>query len=158
MAIKHYNNDLLTTFFRDYMLAENMSRSTVRNYISDFDHFMAWVSFNLSITNSSEIIDLKYISTKLLDIISLYTLYLEKGNNPLSTFLRKLYCLRKFGQFCLEMKVIDKLTYEHLLEITKVKVSSNKSWSQILSSFEKEVSSNKYTKEILYELKNSNYS
>lgn len=153
MDQKRYNTKVLTTFFRDYIIAENLSKSTVLNYTSDLEHFMGWVGLKIGsvavISNKD-----KYLLENLFQLISEYKKYLLYQNTTISTFLRRMSSLRKFSQICKELRLIDKGIYERILVLTQEKKPNLRSWTELISSFKKE-NPNTFDKESLFDIANT---
>jgi Site-specific recombinase XerD len=103
---KGYNLYNLEASFKKYLLAENISPITLKNYLSDLRHFLGWLTFywKSNFSNTAFLIDqnlieiLKQVQD---DTIEKYKSYLIANNLPLKTINRRLSTLRKFFSFCI---------------------------------------------------------
>ncbi|MCX6706464.1 MAG: phage integrase SAM-like domain-containing protein, partial [Candidatus Woesebacteria bacterium] len=95
--------------FEKYLLTENISPVSLKNYLSDFRHFVGWVTFyvksnhvgvGLSDPNEkgAKTAPLQYITV---NVISEYRSYLTTNNIPHKTINRRLSTVRKFCSFCI---------------------------------------------------------
>lgn len=135
MATKHYNTYPITTFFRDYLLAGNVSRVTTSNYMSDFNHFMGWVSLNLNLKVSGNRLDNEYVAAHIICMVTGYKAYLVTKTSNVSTFTRKMYSLRKFCQACRETELISEGMYQELVVLTRKSLYQELSWADIEIEF-----------------------
>lgn len=88
-----YNTEAL---FRKYLLAENKSSITVKNYGSDLRHFIGWVTLGKRLhTNAPE--EMSELITQ--ELIEGYVQYLEDSKTPIKTINRRLSTLRRFCSF-----------------------------------------------------------
>lgn len=100
-----YNVYNLETEFKKYLVAENISSISTRNYLSDIRHFFGWF---FKQTKSRLEISLGPLLRSVLDShIVEYKEYAQKGNLPNSTTNRRLSALRKFFSFCLASGLIE---------------------------------------------------
>ncbi len=102
MAQQLYNLYNFETLFHKYLLAENVSSPTVRNYLSDLRHFLGWWEFKLKtnqVVIQSEIQIIDYLNP---DYVREYKSYLVDNELPLKTVNRRLSTLRKFCSFCIQ--------------------------------------------------------
>lgn len=98
--------------FKIYLNTENISKGSIRSYLSDSRHFLGWlVSFleenNILPSDHRSLITdyLEFVNEKLLDVYKNYQLSI---NVPVKTINRRFSALRKFGTFCqvrLDLKV-----------------------------------------------------
>jgi|GEM_PF-1129143 len=98
-----YNLYNLEAPFRQFLVAENNSSVTVKNYLSDFKHFAGWYS---SVgARSSRPQSNTGGNTPPLQItvenVADYKKYLVDNNFPLKTINRRLSTIRKFCSFCI---------------------------------------------------------
>lgn len=89
--------------FRNYLKNQGVSPITVKNYLSDFNHFWSWLI--LTLKAKSVVFDednpqtiANQVSSQ---IINRYKSFLLKNKAPISTVNRRLSTLRQFGKFCL---------------------------------------------------------
>jgi site-specific recombinase XerD len=103
---KRYNFYNFEASFKKFLLAENVSPITLKNYLSDLRHFLGWLTFywKSNCSNTAFLIDQNLIeSLKQVedDTIEKYKSYLIANNIPLKTINRRLSTLRKFFSFCI---------------------------------------------------------
>jgi len=107
MMTNEYNLYNYEALFKKYLLAENVSTPTLKNYLSDFRHFSGWFAFYIKnhISHPSVSVTLDafpLISTYLtIEVVSDYKLYLIENSLPLRTINRRLSAIRKFCSFCI---------------------------------------------------------
>jgi len=84
---------------------KRLTKTSVKNYLSDLRHFLGWLIIKLKVKNPSlNIDDLtadKFVSQITLDLIEDYKGYLLENNIPIKTVNRRLSTLRKFFSFCI---------------------------------------------------------
>lgn len=89
--------------FKIYLTSQGASPTTIKNYLSDFNHFWGWLILTLKaglvpFDKKDPQTIIKQISPQL---IERYKSFLLSNGNPVSTINRRLSTLRQFGQFCL---------------------------------------------------------
>lgn len=98
-----YNRYNLEATFKKYLTAENISPQTIKQYLSDYRHFMNWVGFFISKSTPDKAISLNeldvlpYIEATTYDK---YRQYLIVSEIPSKTINRRLSTLRKLSSFC----------------------------------------------------------
>jgi len=100
MTEKTYNLYNLEPQFKNFLIAENFSTISLKNYLSDFRHFSGWLelyvkSHNIKFSDSNRF---QLITPEL---ISQYRSYLIVNNLPHKTINRRLSTVRKFCSFCI---------------------------------------------------------
>src|SRR3989344_9673421 len=96
--INMYNLSNLEPGFKNFLLAENISSVTLRNYMSDFRHFRGWVLSREDVNESSNMnTNLNLLDSK---IIEEYKNHHVESALPSKTINRRLSTLRKFILFC----------------------------------------------------------
>jgi site-specific recombinase XerD len=105
---KRYNFYNFETLFKQYLLAENNSSITIKNYLSDLRHFIGWAILKLpreawsrSAGKIEEIDSKEFIALIDVPLIDEYKQYLITNNIPQKTINRRLSTLRKFFTFCI---------------------------------------------------------
>ncbi len=88
-----YNTEAL---FRKYLLAENKTSITVKNYGSDLRHFIGWVTLGKRLHTSAPE-EMSELITQ--ELIEDYVQYLEDSKTPIKTINRRLSTLRRFCSF-----------------------------------------------------------
>ena len=94
---KAYNLHNVEALFLEYLSAgnSNLNATTIKNYLSDFKHFVGWIKSTTKDVSGQTLID----STITESSIRKYLQYLEDQKVPTTTFSRRLSTLRKFIQF-----------------------------------------------------------
>jgi len=100
-----YNFNNLEASFKNYLLAGN-KKATVKNYLSDFRHFLGWLVFKFKSSSFSQIPEDKQSSQDLVllitpSLVEEYKAYLSDNRIPLKTINRRLSTVRKFCSFCI---------------------------------------------------------
>ncbi len=95
--VKAYNLDNIEASFLEYLSAvnSNLGPTSIKNYLSDFKHFIGWIRTNYSKLDVSESIT----STINEESLRNYLQYLSSQDLPIKTLSRRLSTLRKFIQF-----------------------------------------------------------
>lgn len=96
---KRYNLSNLQAKFTDYLIAENISSITLKNYRSDIKHFFNWIA------KSNH--DQEMTSITSLEVIIEYKTYLIDDQTPQKTLNRRLSAIRKFCSFCISQRWIE---------------------------------------------------
>lgn len=97
--VNQYNLYNLEASFREFLIAENITPITIKNYLSDFRHFLGWMIFKLKVEKESNtnLIN-EFINIELLQE---YKSYLIENKLPVKTINRRLSTVRKFCSFCI---------------------------------------------------------
>src|SRR3989344_3897007 len=110
---KGYNLYNVEPQFRKFLVAENISAISLKNYLSDFRHFAGWLDFYLSshsviprdhsvILSEAKDPDAGIIVSVLTpEILSEYRGYLVENKFPHKTINRRLSTVRRFCSFCI---------------------------------------------------------
>ncbi|MCS6955465.1 MAG: site-specific integrase, partial [Candidatus Calescibacterium sp.] len=99
MTEKWYNLYNLEPQFKNFLLAENVSSITLKNYLSDLRYFFGWLqSLNNKKSIKSEA-EINKIINK--ETIIKYLQYLIENKLPKKTINRRLSTIRKFCSFCI---------------------------------------------------------
>lgn len=116
-----YNLSNLEPKFKSYLLAENISLVSLRNYLSDIRHFFGWLGSKLSLEHNSIENNIASISTKLVDQ---YKNEHKEVNLPVKTINRRLSALRKFFAFCKDLGLTNENPAKAVsnLSLTKAKL------------------------------------
>lgn len=96
---KRYNLSNLQAKFTDYLIADNISSITLKNYRSDIKHFFNWIA------KSNH--DQEMTSITSLEVIVEYKTYLIDDQTPQKTLNRRLSAIRKFCSFCISQRWIE---------------------------------------------------
>lgn len=140
-----YNLYNLEASFRNFLVAENVSSSTLKNYLSDFRYFCGWYESPKKIEGDKDVTNLNLASLADLvrelpnlvriDVISEYKKYLQENKLPFKTVNRRLSTLRKFCSFCISQRWLKENPAKHLENIRNVDVMREK-LSRAITEFE----------------------
>lgn len=109
---KGYNLYNLEPQFREFLIAENISPISLKNYLSDLRYFFGWMS--------SKSLKIESIDKKLVEE---YRKYLLDNNLPHKTVNRRLSTLRKFCSFCISQGWMKENPAKKIGNITKTFLS-----------------------------------
>lgn len=105
ISVNRYNLDNLEAGFRKYLIVQQVSIITLKNYLSDLRHFFGWLVFyNSSMrkqTISENLDERSVIALIDTESIGQYKTYIETNKLPHKTINRRLSTLRKFCTFCI---------------------------------------------------------
>lgn len=88
--------------FKEYLLAEKISKGSVRSYLSDIRHFFAWLSSFLQshhLVDSGDLSPLDLINQVNKKVLETYKQNQLDNNVPIKTINRRFSSLRRFGNF-----------------------------------------------------------
>jgi len=86
--------------FRSHLVTVNASSATIRNYISDFNHYYGWLNGKLEMKGfKSEVEEVQRLFSS--ELFSQYILYQKSVNTPIGTINRRLSTLRKWCSLCI---------------------------------------------------------
>ena len=93
----------LSNSFKAYLKVKGASQSTVKNYLVDLNHFLAWLELtlrgqNIALDRSLPELFVRYFEP---NYLAKYKNYLVQNQLPVATVNRRLSTLRTFGGFCL---------------------------------------------------------
>lgn len=83
--------------FRVFLISQQLSASTVKNYVADINHFLTWLRINTGVRHQVAGEGIFALFTA--QTIQEYQQSLITAKTPASTAKRHLSALRKFGQF-----------------------------------------------------------
>lgn len=124
LEANHYPETLIISF-RKYLVAERVSKGTVRSYISDGRYFFNWL---ISFLENNHVFEANSPSSlnigSLLSLInqktlSAYVLYLRNNQVPLKTINRRFSALRKLGSFCVSQLILAENVFELLKTLSQ---------------------------------------
>jgi site-specific recombinase XerD len=87
--------------FKLYLASQGVSSVTIRNYLSDFNHFWGWLILTLKNQGLSSTSPREIIKQITPSVIKDYKNFLFINKTPVKTINRRLSSLRRFGGFCL---------------------------------------------------------
>ena len=109
---KRYNFYNLEASFKKFLIAENVSPITLKNYLSDLRHFLGWTIIKLKAKNKNFLLEnIDYLDfLKKIDesIVEEYKNYLLVNAIPVKTINRRLSTIRKFFSFCINQGWLNK--------------------------------------------------
>jgi len=101
---KWYNFYNFEASFKKFLLAENVSPVTLKNYLSDLRHFLGWTILKLKAKNKKNfenLSPLEFLNQINESLVEEYKNYLVVNAIPAKTINRRLSTLRKFFSFCI---------------------------------------------------------
>ncbi len=152
----------LPNTFAIYLKTRGVSGVTIKNYLSDLNHFMAWADFffrsqNLPFLPNEPKFLTRYFDQKL---VARYKDYLSSNGIPDATVNRRLSTNRAFAKFCLSQAWITQDPTKQLGNISRAiapKKATDDNDEKILSGFknalEKERSSSNTIKNYLSDIR-----
>jgi len=99
---KRYNFYNFEASFKKFLLAENVSPITLKNYLSDLRHFLGWTILKLKAQNKKNfenLSPLEFLNQIDESLVEEYKNYLVVNAIPAKTINRRLSTLRKFFSF-----------------------------------------------------------
>jgi site-specific recombinase XerD len=128
---KRYNFYNFEASFKKFLLAENVSLITLKNYLSDLRHFLGWTVLKLkaqSKKNFENLSPLEFLNQIDEYLVEEYKNYLVVNDIPAKTINRRLSTLRKFFSFCISQGWLKENPAKKIQNL-KLKIDS------IISSF-----------------------
>ena len=130
--------------FKLYLQNHGASSVTVKNYLSDFNHFWGWLILRLKSRAVS--LDLQKSITLITKVTPLvindYKEFLLVNKTPVKTINRRLSTLRKWGGFCLSQKWLASNPAKEVANVSekrkKVKTASQHILVRFREDLEKE--------------------
>ena len=137
--MNQYNFYNLEASFIEFLNSgnRNLSKVTIKNYISDLRHFFGWFIFRLKASQEYsqyvDKLDIPSLINKCLNILIVdqYKSYLIENKVPLQTSNRRLSTLRKLCAFFISQRWINENPTANLRNITNIiKKNDNKYYIQ----------------------------
>ncbi len=147
---------MLPTLFKNYLILNRASASTIKNYIADFNNFAAWLGQNKHLSLNPITSSLFLYFTR--QVIEEYKTSQIEAKIPNSTVNRRLTTLRRLGQLAIaqgwihsnpalsvsnvsekgpinrpQIGIVDK--YKHYLQVSKASPSTIKNYLSDLRHF-----------------------
>lgn len=151
----------LSNSFKAYLKVKGASQNTVKNYLVDLNHFLAWLELTLRGQNIALDRSLPELFSRYFEpnYLAKYKNYLVQNQLPVATVNRRLSTLRTFGGFCLSQAWIKenpakKLTNVGLEQKTVDSRQKTKILEEFRSSLENEKASPMTIKNYLADIKN----
>jgi len=145
----------LPKIFKNYLEVEGYSSTTIRNYLSDLNHFLSWLELKIKSRN------LPYFQNEKENISSYFTPkiaqeyknFLYKNNLPPATINRRLSSLRVFAKFSLIQKWILENPTKNLKNEPLPKTETKKILEKFREFLKKEKTSSNTIKNYLSDIK-----
>jgi site-specific recombinase XerD len=128
---KRYNFYNFEASFKKFLLAENVSPVTLKNYLSDLRHFLGWMILKIKAQNKKNFENpspLEFLNQIDESLVEEYKNYLVVNAIPTKTINRRLSTLRKFFSFCISQGWLKENPAKKIQNL-KLKIDS------IISSF-----------------------
>jgi len=128
---KRYNFYNFEASFKKFLLAENVSPITLKNYLSDLRHFFGWIILKTKAQNKKNfesLSPLEFLNQIDESFVEEYKNYLVVNAIPAKTINRRLSTLRKFFSFCISQGWLKENPAKKIQNL-KLKIDS------IISSF-----------------------
>ena len=128
---KQYNFYNFEASFKKFLLAENVSPITLKNYLSDLRHFLGWTILKIKAQNKKNfenLSPLEFLNQIDESLVEEYKNYLVVNSIPAKTINRRLSTLRKFFSFCISQGWLKENPAKKIQNL-KLKIDS------IISSF-----------------------
>jgi site-specific recombinase XerD len=128
---KWYNFYNFEASFKKFLLAENVSPITLKNYLSDLRHFLGWTILKSKAQdkkNFENLSPLEFLNQINESLVEEYKNYLVVNAIPAKTINRRLSTLRKFFSFCISQGWLKENPAKKIQNL-KLKIDS------IISSF-----------------------
>lgn len=120
----------LPNYFQVYLQNQDISSVTVKNYLSDLNHFLNWLHQVTGINHNIAGKSIFGLFTQ--ETLKEYQAYLTQQNIPITTINRRFSTLRKVGRFAQFEGWVKDNPAEKIRNLTEV--ANNKS-EQILNEF-----------------------
>ncbi len=122
---KPYNLSNLEPYFKKYLIAENFSLVSLKNYLSDFRHFAGWFDFYLKFKNNQFNNFIEIVKQVKDTTIFKYRNYLIESKLPHKTINRRLSTIRKFCSFCISQGWLKENPAKKITNIKNSHISKN---------------------------------
>jgi site-specific recombinase XerD len=141
--------DKITQSFYSYLENLGVSKFTFKNYKSDLNHFVKWMtkkvsSLGASANNLTEVVP--FISEK---TIKQYKNYLQRESLSTKTVNRRLATMRHLGMFLVKAQILEFNFTKEVENVGTSKKEPSPSYEAIISSFEKQLKEEKVSKNTL---------
>ncbi len=113
---KQYNSYNFEASFKNYLLAENISSVTLKNYLSDVRHYLGFIQQSLTKIEPTNILTV--------ELVNAYFRYLSGLGLPQSTVNRRLSTIRKFGSFCISQGWMSENPAKHINNVRTADIST----------------------------------
>jgi site-specific recombinase XerC len=117
--------------FKDFLISENISRVSVRNYLSDLRFLFGWLIQNCKAESLEGYLDI--------GVLNEYKKFLIQSELPIKTINRRLSTLRKFCTFCVERSLLKANPQKSITNISLVQEELKKAKLNTIKKFEGDV-------------------
>jgi len=143
MPARHTTTNIRKVF-KDYLGSQDISKISIKNYISDINHFSSWFIFKIKTWGASPETLSETIPFITKGTASKYKSFLIKKNISSKTINRRLSTLRHFGRF---LYSIESLDYNFAKNIKNTKSTDKKSKiGSLISQFEQHLINEKVSR------------
>jgi len=131
--------------FKTYLLLNGASKNTVKNYLADLNHFLAWLELtlkgqNIALNRSVPDLFVRYFEP---NYLAKYKNYLVQNQLPVSTVNRRLSTLRTFGNFCVSQAWLKENPAKKVANVTLRKTEDKRLKTEILEQFKRSLEEEK---------------
>jgi site-specific recombinase XerD len=136
----------LPSSFKAYLKVKGASYNTIKNYLADLNHFLAWLELtlrgeNIALDRSLPELFVRYFEP---NYLAKYKNYLVQNQLPVATVNRRLSTLRTFGGFCISQAWISENPAKNISNVA-IKQYSNETTGgkELLIEFRKSLEAEK---------------
>jgi len=136
----------LPNSFKAYLKVKGASPNTIKNYLADLNHFLAWLELtlkgqNIALDRSLPELFIRYFEP---NYLAKYKNYLVQNQLPTATVNRRLSTLRTFGSFCISQAWITENPAKKVRNISlEQKTVDSRQKTEILEEFKKSLEEEK---------------
>jgi len=136
----------LPNSFKAYLKVKGASPNTIKNYLADLNHFLAWLELtlkgqNIALDRSLPELFIRYFEP---NYLAKYKNYLVQNQLPAATVNRRLSTLRTFGGFCLSQAWITENPAKKLTNVSlEQKTVDSRQKTEILEEFKQSLEEEK---------------
>ncbi len=143
MPARHTKTNIKKAF-KEYLRAQDISIISIKNYISDINHFSSWFIFKIKTWGASPETLAEAIPFITKGTASKYKSFLIKKNISSKTINRRLSTLRHFGRFLYSIEALD---YNFAKNIKNIREKDKKSKiGSLISQFEQHLINEKVSR------------
>lgn len=136
----------LPNSFKAYLKVKGASQNTIKNYLADLNHFLAWLELTLRGQNIALDRSLPELFSRYFEpnYLAKYKNYLVQNQLPVATVNRRLSTLRTFGGFCLSQAWITENPAKKLTNVSLgLKTEDGRQKTKMLEEFRKSLEEEK---------------
>lgn len=136
----------LSNSFKTYLKVKGASQNTVKNYLADLNHFLAWLELTLRGQNIALDRSLPELFSRYFEpnYLAKYKNYLVQNQLPVATVNRRLSTLRTFGGFCLSQAWIRENPAKKVRNVSLgLKTEDRSQKTEVLEEFKRHLENEK---------------